>query len=444
MDCKTFDDHLMDELYGELDEVTSAAMARHAESCSSSPSCRSKLAGLRSTREAVHEVGMPYVDPPDDLEDRILAATRDARPVIPLRRKMGGAVSWAGAWAMRPQTAMAAVFLLMIGSSLALFRTHRSRMESKAVAVSELGTPEPSPAGPFGDNGPLATAAAPPAAAAPVAAAAAAPAPMPAVPMATSGSIGSFDESNALRGGLKDDVLGKLGSPAASSASNGIAYGYGSKPSPKSAAVADPEAHDSPYIPEGDRKTAVASRSAAAPSKQLRQDGLTEGSSGGSPGAPADKGGAMPASPPNGVSAATQAASSDDAFTRGQQAYTARRYDEARDNFDAAASGNVAAALWAARSVRDGNGCAGAVSRFDDVVNRAPSSAVGFDARLEGGRCYRALGQTDVARARLVPLLTVPSHAKRAQAELAAMAPPPAAAAPPAVKRAAPGNTSGL
>jgi hypothetical protein len=428
MDCKTFDDHLMDELYGELDEVTSAAMARHAESCPASPSCATKLAGLRSAREAV-TVEMPYVDPPEDLEDRILAATRDARPVVPLRRKVGGAVSWAGAWAMRPQTAMAAVFLLMIGSSLAFLRTHRSSKSaesSNAVAVSDMGKPELStpPAEQAGQ--------ADPPSAAPPSVAAATPLPAPAVPMATSAAIGSLDEA-------KDDSSprGRAAAPAAPAASALALNGYDgdSKVAPSKsapayhststggAAVNDPSDQPRSALRKGE---AVATRAAATKPKADTEAADLE-----------QAGNAAPGAPPSQAQAASQAASSDDAFTRGQQAYAARRFDEARDDFDAASGGNVSAALWAARSVRDGQGCASAVSRFDDVVNRAPSSAVGFDARLEGARCYRALGKTDAARARLVPLLTVPSHATRAQAELASMAPPPA------LKKAAPGGTSG-
>ncbi len=434
MDCKTFDDHLMDELYGELDEVTSAAMARHAESCTASPSCATKLSGLRSAREAV-TVEMPYVPPPEHLEDRILAATRDARPVVPLRRKMGGAVSWAGAWAMRPQTAMAAVFLLMIGSSLAFLRTHRSSKSaesSNAVAVSDMGKPELStPAAEPGGQADLPSAAAAPAVAA------ATPLPAPAVPMATSAAIGSLDEA-------KDDSSprGRAAAPASAAASALALNGYDrdsklapSKSAPMyhgtstgGAAVSDPSDQPSAALHKGE---AAATRAAATKPRQTteKEGADLEQAANAAPGAP----------PPSQAQAASQAASSDDAFTRGQQAYTARRFDEARDDFDAAAGGNVSAALWAARSVRDGQGCASAVSRFDDVVNRAPSSSVGFDARLEAARCYRALGKTDAARARLVPLLTVPSHATRAQAELASMAPPPAAA----VKRAAPSGTSG-
>ena len=34
MDCEKFDEHVIDALYGELDELTAAALRRHVESCS--------------------------------------------------------------------------------------------------------------------------------------------------------------------------------------------------------------------------------------------------------------------------------------------------------------------------------------------------------------------------------------------------------------------------
>src|SRR5688500_2039225 len=114
MDCEKFDAHIIDELYGELDEVTHAAMRRHAEGCAR---CGSALSGLRATRE----VGvLPLVEPSDDLEARILEATAFAQRGAPWHRKLWRGVAWAGSHAMRPQLAMAAVFVLCIGASLML------------------------------------------------------------------------------------------------------------------------------------------------------------------------------------------------------------------------------------------------------------------------------------------------------------------------------------
>src|SRR5271165_5815283 len=105
MDCEKFESAMMDELYGELDELTSAAVKRHVAGCAR---CAALLGGLRATRRVAT---VPMVEVPEGLEDRILAAARDVQKVVPLRRRIAKAISVAGSWAMRPQTAMAAVFL---------------------------------------------------------------------------------------------------------------------------------------------------------------------------------------------------------------------------------------------------------------------------------------------------------------------------------------------
>ena len=65
MDCEKFEPLLLDELYDELDELTSAAVKRHVSGCAR---CGSILNGLRSTRRAVT---LPLVPVPDGLEDRM-------------------------------------------------------------------------------------------------------------------------------------------------------------------------------------------------------------------------------------------------------------------------------------------------------------------------------------------------------------------------------------
>ncbi|MEJ7728797.1 MAG: zf-HC2 domain-containing protein [Polyangiaceae bacterium] len=133
MDCEKFDSHLIDELYDELDEVTHAAMRRHAEACAR---CGSALSGLRATRE----VGvMPLVEPSDDLEARILEATAFAQRGAPWHRKLWRGVAWAGSHAMRPQLAMAAVFVLCIGASLMLLPGG----SGAPVRITERGEPAP-------------------------------------------------------------------------------------------------------------------------------------------------------------------------------------------------------------------------------------------------------------------------------------------------------------
>src|SRR4051812_22759257 len=138
MDCEKFDQHVIDELYDELDELTHAALKRHVEGCSR---CAGILTGLRATRE----VGiLPIEEPSDDLEDRILAAVAVAQKKTPIGRKVLRGLAWAGSHAMRPQLAMAALFFLVIGSSLLLLRARPGTVVT-AVRVTERGSPGAEP-----------------------------------------------------------------------------------------------------------------------------------------------------------------------------------------------------------------------------------------------------------------------------------------------------------
>jgi hypothetical protein len=138
MDCEKFESALMDELYGELDELTSAALKRHVTGCAR---CAALIGGFRATRRVA---ALPKVEPPAGLEERIFAAAAAAHPVVPMGWRLARAVSLAGSWAMRPQTAMAAVFLVMIGTSVLLLRGKSSRAPASAeMTVTEEGTPAP-------------------------------------------------------------------------------------------------------------------------------------------------------------------------------------------------------------------------------------------------------------------------------------------------------------
>ncbi len=134
MDCEKFDRIALDLLYGELDELTEAAAKRHIEHCSR---CKGVSSGLRATRE----VGaLALVDPPDRLELGILEAERRMNAKLPLGKKLGRGVSILAVYAMRPQLAMAALLLLMIGSSLFFLRARPGARDS--VLVTERGAPE--------------------------------------------------------------------------------------------------------------------------------------------------------------------------------------------------------------------------------------------------------------------------------------------------------------
>lgn len=162
MDCEKFDQRVIDELYDELDELTHAALKRHVEGCSR---CAPILAGLRATRD----VGiLPIEEPSDELEARILDAVAIAQKKAPWPRKVLRGLAWAGSHAMRPQLAMAALFFLVIGSSLLLLRAKPGTGGLAPVRVTERGAPA------IEAESPVASATASPAAVPPAAMAAAA------------------------------------------------------------------------------------------------------------------------------------------------------------------------------------------------------------------------------------------------------------------------------
>ena len=134
MDCEKFDRIVLDLLYDELDELTAAAARRHMEHCAR---CRAIGSGLRATRE----VGaLPLVEPPDGLELRILQAEEQATQLLPIGKRLGRGLSLLAGYAMRPQVSMAALLMLMIGSSLFFLRAQPGDREH--VLVTERGVPE--------------------------------------------------------------------------------------------------------------------------------------------------------------------------------------------------------------------------------------------------------------------------------------------------------------
>lgn len=447
MDCDKFESAMMDDLYGELDELTSAALKRHVASCAA---CAGLLEGLRAT---LRVAAVPPAAPPADLEARILraafpasmpavsvVAAAEARPstalVVPFGRRAARALSIAGNWAMRPQTAMAAVFLVMIGTSGLLLRGRSSRAPAgAAVTVTEEGTPAPvAPAG-----GPAADLVSPRMGASPGSTVAAAPPPLASAP---GGGLGSLRTSSGGAVPAQAEGSGAIamnGPSADAKQSLGIgraAIHQGA--SPKAAAPRKGAATGSSKGAEG----AFADLGSAAPAPSPPDEAVAQGNPAEAaresanfaqppPASPAPVAAqsapapAMPMGAPGAASPPYPAASFDDAMS----SYRARRFDDASRTFDALSAGDPRADLWAARAQREGNGCAAAVARFDEVAARAPGTAVGWDAALDGGRCYRFLGNTTAARARLTPLLKVPAYTERARAELSALAHTPASGA---------------
>jgi hypothetical protein len=134
LDAEKFDKVVLDLLYDELDELTRASAIRHMEQ---SGRAKALYSELRATRE----VGsLPLVEPPAGLEERILEAEARARAGRPLHQRLGTMVSIIASYAMRPQVGMAAVLLLMVGSSLLFLRVKPG--EPSSVQVTERGVPE--------------------------------------------------------------------------------------------------------------------------------------------------------------------------------------------------------------------------------------------------------------------------------------------------------------
>jgi TolA-binding protein len=134
MDSDKFDRIVLDLLYGELDELTTAAAKRHMEQ---SARARDIYAHFRATRQ----LGvLPTHTPPPDFEAALLAREARILAELPVRQRLGRVVSMLAGYAMRPQLIMAALLLLMIGSSLMFVRT-RPALHS-AVQITERGAPE--------------------------------------------------------------------------------------------------------------------------------------------------------------------------------------------------------------------------------------------------------------------------------------------------------------
>jgi hypothetical protein len=348
MDCEKFESAMMDELYGDLDELTSAAAKRHVAGCAR---CAALFGGLRATRRVAV---LPRVEVPVGLEERILAAAREAQKVVPIRRRASHVLSVAGSWSMRPQTAMVALFLVMIGSSVLFLRGRSARAPaaSAEVTVTEQG----------------------------------APAPVPQSAVAAAPMTSSADPSG---------VVTAPGSYAALPAAAPTARPLDVKPSATamaSIAWADDE-----------RRAAGKEKS---PPPSFEPNAPMASPAGGGAGAPP----AALAGPGQGAEGTS--------FDAALQNYRAGRYDDAARAFDSLAAGDTNADLWGARAVREAKGCRNALARFDRVARRAAGTAAGWDALLEGALCYRNIGEFDNARVRLKELLKVDSHRDRAQAEL--------------------------
>ena len=134
MDSDKFDRIVLDLLYGELDELTTAAARRHMDQ---SARAREIYAHFRATRE----LGvLPSHAPPADFEATLLEREARLMAELPVRHRMSRLVSMLAGYAMRPQLIMGALLLLMLGSSLMFVRARPGA--HSPVQVTERGAPE--------------------------------------------------------------------------------------------------------------------------------------------------------------------------------------------------------------------------------------------------------------------------------------------------------------
>jgi hypothetical protein len=163
MDCQTFDASLLDALYGELDEASSTAMDAHAAGCAA---CAGRLEKLKRTRVLVRpalEAALPA-----SLEERIVAvataemeAPKSNVVSLALRTKRAAeakesdGTSGGGTvlrFLVKPQLAIAATFLLVLGAAVVFTRSKREaspaamREASEAVPAAARGGAAPPPA----------------------------------------------------------------------------------------------------------------------------------------------------------------------------------------------------------------------------------------------------------------------------------------------------------
>jgi hypothetical protein len=416
VDCEKLDALAIDLVYDELqarEPRTAEEAAQHLVGCTR---CSALIDRLREGRRAAAE--LPLEEPSSFLEARIFAAASGTRNVVPWPRRVVRALYTAGAYAMRPQVAMAAVLVLMVGSSVLLLRSGGSARRTK---VTDEGTPvatvereqsntitegQGAPAGLLkrGEEKPAATPASPSASA--IANGEPGQGPKPAeevaadVPKKSDPSSGDDFDGKADKAKVK--VGGGEGKDKGSADTQAAGAIGGAKPSDLSEK-------------EKDESTKLETKKSVA-----------------SPAPPA----AMPTTASGAAAAAVPTpASFDDSMT----AYKEGRWASAGKGFDAAANAGTkpsTSTLYAARSFRAAGSCVQALPRFQKVLTNWATSAEAPYAAMEGGECAKATGDLATARALFEKAKGFAVTKERAEKALAELNKPPAAVAPakPAAK----------
>jgi hypothetical protein len=371
MDCEKFDQIIIDAVYDELDELTLAAAKRHADGCQH---CQAAWSGLRATRK----IGiLPLVEAPVGIEAHVMQAAREAHRNLPWPKRLGRAVSWAGSYAMRPQMAMAALLVLMLGSSIIFLRAKPDRRGAVSrISVTERGVPEQSL------EEPRSATTAPADDRVPAGGRLAkrdeeranpSPAPMAPAPFALPPE--SAGESRAQKGLDKMEPMADMA------------------PRPKSASGAGAVAAEDFAL------NAPPAQRSVAPSEKKRGEVATG----------------------LGGPAAT-ASPSQDAFGSAMDLFNSGRYAEAERAFndiDASRSKDAPrAALLAAKSAHRAFGCSNAAPKYEAVWSRYSATSPGAEALWLAADCYKDVANYDKARDLFVQLQNVAGYRDRAEARL--------------------------
>jgi TolA-binding protein len=363
VDCTRCDELLLDLAYGELDEVTAAATKKHVDGCAR---CGAALADVSIVREACRAIEMP--EPPFSLDAAILSAARAAvvspqsatvrhiavdRPVSLASRFMSGFASLA----MKPQMAMAAVLVVVVGVALVVTQQARAPVD-EAVPSQALRAP----AAPAFEPPPPAS---PPVVLSPV---------LPAEP---AGVPSRPAEEPALHP-IEETV------PQVSSG-----HGSGRRSADERVARADAPLRDAPERRAGSGGDVIA-KSVPSPTTPPAAGGR------------AQRGAAMDlAAEETTTEAERQALSGRAAFESGIGNYNRGRFRDAADDLAefVARPGDAAgllstAHITRARSFKQLGLFAQAAQEYETYLSRWGSGGSAADARVEAADCYARLGQT--------------------------------------------------
>ncbi len=433
MDCEKLDEMAMDLVDPEGGDGIDARAAREAEEhLAGCARCTAVIERLRGGMRAGAELGLD--DPSSLLEARILAAAGAVQPDVSLPRRIARAVSSAGSWAMRPQVAMAAVLVVMVGTSVVLLRSGHSP-SARNTKVTEQGTPvatlEPAspPIEPGGAPAVIGGGEGKPRPAKESPKLEAKPTDTPAAE-----DDGKFAEAEGAKTKAKAPAKDEAQAPNEKSLDGDgladLAGATGNQAGKKGGGGAPPPPPAAAPMPVGGVTGGLAVPADKAEAKNDTNTNTNKKSASGPMPAPTT------ASPNQ---QANNAASYDDAMT----AYKASKWAEAAKGFDAAAASGTkvsSSLLYSARSYRASGSCAQALPRYQKLVNGYPSSGEAPHGAIEGGQCAKALSDVATARALFEKAKTYPVVQKQAEAELAALDHPPQTSPPAKAKAAKPSS----